>query len=105
ELRRGLQRIVRRAGLALVLTLMWGLLWCLVDRAIALPQTMRIVLLCLNALAVVSIVGGGIGRMLTRADWIRIAGDIERREPAWGEKLGTVTSRLLGPKRYSGSEQ
>lgn len=105
QMRRGWQRVVRRMGLSLFITLLWTLGWCLLDRAVALPPAVRAILLSINLAAVIAIVGRGLIRMWMPARWIDVAQDIEHRDPSWRERLNTVTSRTLGPQRFVGSSE
>jgi hypothetical protein len=104
-LRRSLQHMVRRAGLAAFVTLAWALIWCLIDRVVALPWGVRLTLLLTNIAAALWLVGPAVVRMIRGADWLHTAREIERREPDWRERLATLASRALGPKRYVGSPQ
>src|SRR5688500_11695584 len=94
--RRAVQRLIRRGGLAVLVTIAWALLWCVVDRLIALPPAMRVMLLAINAVVVVILIGRPLVRMLLPVDRSRVAREIERREPDWREKLATFVSRTLG---------
>src|SRR5439155_4153144 len=42
---------------------------------------------------------------ITGTDPLRVASEVERREPAFAQRLETVTSRALGPVGWRGSEQ
>lgn len=103
--RRRAQRIVRAAGVAVIVTLIWAALWCLVDRVVALPASVRMALVIVNAVAIVLLLARPILAALRAHDWVRLARDVERRERSWGERLWTVTSRLTGPAELRGSPQ
>ena len=70
ELRHQWQRVVRRVGLALFVTIVWGMAWCFVDRLIALPPIARVLLLGVNIAAACAIIGRGVIRLLLPIDWI-----------------------------------
>src|SRR4051812_22397860 len=98
EQRRILQRLVRRTGLAVFLAIVCALAWCFVDRMIALPAWMRVVVLSINSLAGMFIVGRALVPIVARIDLLGVARDVEGREHRWGERLVTLVSRLLGPQ-------
>jgi hypothetical protein len=103
--RRAAQLLLRRAGLAALVTIVWAVAWCLVDRALALPAGARLTLLLINAAACAAIIGHALLRFMRPADLVRAAREIERRESDWHERLATLVSRALGPPQIAGSPQ
>ncbi|MDB5355291.1 MAG: hypothetical protein JWN24_1744 [Phycisphaerales bacterium] len=97
--------VVRAIGRALAVFTIWGLLTCGVDRVLHLPGPVRMGLLsagmvCTLAAWLLAL------RALTRPiDWVEIAGTIERQNPRFGQRLVTVTSRMLGSPEHRGSDE
>ena len=96
-LRRRVQRVIARLGLAVLVTLMWVILCCLLDRAFGFPRPVRAAALIANALLVFLILVRPVGGLLRRPDLTAAANEIERRESAFRERLQTLVSRLHGP--------
>src|SRR4051794_18239457 len=98
--------LLRAAGVATAGTLGWMLLICALDRGLALPPVVRLMAL----LAVILAAGVVIHRPLVyflqrRFDWIAAAVEMERVQPALGERLVTVISQWLAPPAQRGSPQ
>lgn len=97
---------VRTLGICAALALACLLTVCVADRLLALPAWARL------ALLVASIAGAlfPIARLIWRTaggavDWVAVAMQIESRDPLFGERLETVTSQLLAPQQYRGSDE
>ena len=103
--RRRWQEGTRALGIAVTVTIGWMLLWCLLDRLVALPAVVRAVVLAVNVGAVAGILARPARRWASGSDPARVALDVERREPAFAQRLETVTSRALGRSEWRGSEQ
>jgi len=98
--------LVRRAGVALTLLLVWAILCCAADRFIQLPAGLRLGALLAGAAGVVAILAGPLRRWFGgQADWIAVAEEIERQNPRFDQRLVTVTSRLLGRPEHRGSDE
>jgi hypothetical protein len=103
--RRRWQAMVRAAGVAAAVTIAWTLAWCTIDRLVALPAAMRAVALAVNVGAVASILARPVRRWFGAGDAVGVATEVERREPAFAQRLETVTSRALGRSEWRGSDQ
>ena len=97
--------LARSAAIALAWFIGWMLLCCLVDRYVQLPRGVRLASLVIGVVAV-------LGRLIPRlialrkpADLILAAAEVERQNPRFGQRLLTVTSRLLGQTTYRGSDE
>jgi hypothetical protein len=77
-------------------TIIWGLAWCLIDRLFPLLPMTRGWALGLNAAVVIAMLAAPMAAMLRPVDADAAAAEIERREPAWSQRLETVTSRMNG---------
>src|SRR5579884_2109349 len=97
--------VVRSAGLAAAAFLGWMIAWCLVDRWAHLEAVPRAAALAAGGLIVVALVLRPLLALRRRADWIAAAAEVERNNPQLGQRLVTVTSRLLGSPQYRGSDE
>ena len=96
------RRAVGRAGAVFV---GWGLACCAADRLLQLPEWCRAGLLGVGLVAVVAIVLRPMASLLRRRrDWAGAAAEVERHDPRFGQRLVTVTTRLLGPPEHRGSD-
>src|SRR4051812_46022025 len=102
-LRRRWQRIVRVAGIALLLSIAWVMMWCLMDRLVGLHWIVRAVALSVNVAGVAGLLGRAVHRLIRPRDLVRAAASVERRTTAFAQRLETVTSRALGPNSWRGS--
>ncbi|HTL29148.1 MAG TPA: hypothetical protein VL282_08005, partial [Tepidisphaeraceae bacterium] len=97
---------LRALGVALSFAAVWMLWWAMIDRFFQLPQNARTALLALDLLAMVVICWRPMKALIRREmSWQRVAMQIERRNPRFGERLVTITSELLSPARYRGSPE
>ena len=103
--RRRWQGTIRARGLAAAGTIAWALAWCLVDRLLGLPFAARAIVLAVNVAFVATLLARPVREWLAQGDVRDLASDIERREPAFAQRMETVASRTLGPLRWRGSEQ
>src|SRR6184192_2916925 len=72
--------MLKMVGVAVVLTLGWMLLWCVVDRVVALPAGVRLLLLTGNAAVVAGLLYRPVRETLRRdVDWLDATADIESR--------------------------
>lgn len=101
--RRRAQRVAWFAGFAALLTMVWALAWCLADRALGLDGTIRAGALAVNLVGMIALLGRPVLRLWATPDLPRAAGEVERREPAFRERLRTLASRAAGPVAYAGS--
>ncbi len=98
--------LVRAAGLAAAFILIWTLLACLLDRFTQLPAWMRIGLLVVDiTIPVLLLLRPLCIWCFGRIDWIAAANEVERVNPAFGQRLQTVISQLLDKREYRGSQQ
>src|SRR4051812_6914370 len=93
--RRRWQGTIRALGLAAAGTIAWALAWCFVDRMTALPSAARATVLAVNVAFVVTLLARPIRQWIAPGDARGVAGDVERREPAFAQRLETLTSRAL----------
>ena len=98
--------VLRAAGVAAAVFLGWALLCCMADRFVQFPWWVRLAMLGGGAVAATALLMGPVIRALRREDdWVRVAERIERQNPRFGQRLVTVTSRLLGRPEYRGSDE
>ena len=98
--------LLRAVGLAATFFLAWGLGCCMIDRVAWLAPAARLALLAVGALAVVIVVFRPFTYWLSRdVDWRAAAAEIERSDDRFGQRLRTVTSELLAPRRHAGSPE
>ena len=97
--------MVRAAAVATASFLAWALVCCLTDRLLQLPSAVRAAMLVAGLLAGALIVARPLRSILRRRiDWVQAAAELERRDPRFGQRLLTVTARLLGPAEHRGSD-
>src|SRR5215213_3471799 len=84
--RRRWQEGLRAVGIAVAVTIGWTLACCMVDRLLALPAVVRAVALAVNVGAVARILARPARRWLAGRDDVRVAVDVERREPAFAQR-------------------
>ena len=97
--------VLRAAGWALAVLMLWILAACLADRVLQLPALVRLALLPLGSTAAIYT---GVRRIRTLRgpiDWVAMAGVIEAHDPSFEQSLITVTSRVLGSPEYRGSDE
>src|SRR3954451_22735609 len=99
-------RALRRAvGLAVSVFLAWALACCAADRLLQVPSWVRAALLAAGLLAVGAILyGPTCARWRRKLDWLEAAAEVERHNPRFGQRLLTVTARMLGPAEHRGSD-
>ena len=93
------------AGRALTLLLAWMLLACAADRFVQFPGGVRLGILIIALAAMAMVMLPALLALWARTDWVRAAADVERRDTCFGQRLLTVTSRMVGNADYRGSEQ
>jgi colicin import membrane protein len=97
--------LVRAAGLSLAVFSIWFLACASLDRALRFTQPVRLTLLTSGAVVAVLLLARPLLRFISKqVDWVDAAGKIERREPGFGQRLVTITSRVLGSAEYRGSD-
>jgi hypothetical protein len=95
----------RAAGLALSGFLAWVLLCCLADRLLQLSEWVRAGLLTVGLASVAILLYRPVrARLARQIDWLQAAAEVERHNPQFGQRLLTVTARLLGPAEHRGSD-
>jgi hypothetical protein len=95
----------RAAGLAVSVFLAWGLACCTADRLLQLPSWVRAALLAAGLLTVGVILYRPMrARWRRKLDWLEAAAEVERHNPRFGQRLLTVTARMLGPAEHRGSD-
>jgi hypothetical protein len=97
--------LLRRLAMALCVFLMWAIVCCIVDRFAHLPGIVRLAALCAGIIALAVLVTPSLLAFRRRADWKSVAVEIERQNPRFGQRLITVTSRVLGAATYRGSDE
>mgnify|MGYP001552255306 CR=1 FL=1 len=96
--------LVKAGALAVATGLAILLLACTADRFFHLPRWVRAILLLFDLAAVVLILRRPVVEALRgRADWIEAVGQVEAIEPAFAQRLITVTSQLQSPASHRGS--
>jgi hypothetical protein len=99
-------QVARALLVAMALSVAWMLAVAGVDRFVPLPPWARAALLGALLLAVAGLVARPLVRLFRRdVNWIDAAQQVERRNTRLGQRLVTVTSQLLAPVDYRGSEQ
>jgi hypothetical protein len=99
--------LLRAVGSAISLALAHAIAFCVIDRVIRLPGEVRLVSLMANVTIAILIVARPLwhwARGPAASDWIATSELAERQDSGWKGQLSTVTSRLLGPQRYIGSD-
>jgi len=95
----------RAAGLAVSALLAWGLACCLADRLLQLSEWVRAGLLAAGLATTAVILYRPLrARLARRLDWLQAAAEVERHNPRFGQRLLTVTARVLGPAEHRGSD-
>src|SRR5207247_1530262 len=102
--RRRVLELLRFGGAALAAGLAAMLGTCVMDRWLALPAGVRLVLL-------IAVSGTALGILLWplrkalrgRPDWLAAAGEIERGSPMFRQRLTTAVSQMLDRPEYRGS--
>lgn len=97
--------LLRRAGMALAVFLAWMLLWCAADRLLGLSVIVRWVLLAGGAALAAARLAPALLARSRQGDRVWAAAEIERQNPRFGQRLLTVTSRMLGAADYRGSDE
>jgi len=97
--------LMRQAGLALAVFLVWMLLCCAADRFLHLPSSARWAALAAGAAFGVARLAPAVLALRRRPDWVCAAVEVERQNPKFAQRLITVTSRLLGAADYRGSDE
>src|SRR5689334_5620359 len=97
--------VLNAIGWALALALIWMLMSCGADRLLHLPTAWRILLLACGAILPALLLLSALMPLRKPIDWVAVAQSIERANPHFGQRLITVTSRVLGAQAYRGSEQ
>jgi hypothetical protein len=96
--------IIKATALAIAAGLAIALLACIADRFFKLPGYLRGVLLVADFAAIVFILRRPMLEALaTHAHWVEAAQQIESLEPAFAQRLITVTSQLQSPESHRGS--
>ena len=97
--------VVRGIGIAAARFLGWMILACVADRFLHLPQSIRLGLLIAGAGLALAAALPPLLSLRRRVDWVSAAWEVERHNPAFGQRLVTVTSRFLGAADYRGSDE
>src|SRR3954454_12357288 len=115
QIRRFVSAYVRRrrrialtvaAALCVCFALAWILAWAVVDRLLSLAAPVRFALLGCNIAEIALLLSRPMVALVRRrTDWSIAAAQIERNQPALGERLQTVTSQLLHEPAVRGSPQ
>ena len=103
--RRRLIRLLRGVARVALVTIVWTLAWCVVDRLLALTPAARAMLLAANVAIGTGILVRPLLAMLRPADVDVAAAEIERRQPRFAQRLRTVTSRRGDGRAYGSSRE
>lgn len=99
-------RLVRAVLLAASVAIAWTLAVAALDRLLALPAWSRLVLLIALLGVVAFLLARPLRNLLAGAvDWVAASESVEQQVPELDQRLVTVTSQLLTPAPYRGSEQ
>lgn len=96
---------LRALGVGLLIFTLWTLLACAVDRFMQLGVQPRIALLCAGGVIAAACLLAALRRLRAPVDWVETAAAIERHNPVFGQRLLTVTSRILGSPEHRGSDE
>ncbi|HZL36492.1 MAG TPA: hypothetical protein VFC78_14330 [Tepidisphaeraceae bacterium] len=83
----------------------WALLACAADRLFHLPGALRVGLLAAGGIGALCFFLRPMRLLFHPVDWVETAATIERQNPAFGQRLVTVTSRMLGSAAHRGSDE
>lgn len=97
--------LVRAAAIAIASFTAWMVVWCVADRYLQLHWAVRLGALAVGAAGIIALVYRPVIALIRPADLIAAAAEVERHNPRFGQRLLTVTSRLLGPADYRGSDE
>lgn len=100
-----LTALARAAAVALACFVAWMIAWCLLDRFLQLHWMLRLAALLAGVIGVGALVLPRLIALAGNADLVSAAAEVERRNPRFGQRLLTVTSRLLGAADYRGSDE
>jgi hypothetical protein len=82
----------------------WGLAACAIDRYAHFTIAARMGILAGGVAIAVGALLWPVRRWGRSTDWISVAAAVEAHRPGFGQRLVTITSRLLGPGEHRGSE-
>ncbi|HEY1414099.1 MAG TPA: hypothetical protein VGF36_18280, partial [Rhodopila sp.] len=97
--------LVRAVAIAVAGFTGWMLVVCVIDRYVQLHWVVRLVALVIGVVAALAMLLPRLVALARPADLISAAAEVEREDPRFGQRLLTVTSRLLGAAAYRGSDQ
>src|SRR5688572_23557303 len=98
--RQRLHALLWALGVALALAVAWTLMATLLDRWLALAGEIRLGLLIIGGAGVAFILLRALWKLVwRRTDWVRVADEIERSNPHFGERLRTVISQRSEERR------
>lgn len=97
--------LVRAAATSAACFIAWMVIWCVADRYLQLHWTVRLGALGTGAIGVIALMCRPLMALLRPPDFVAAAAEVERHNPHFGQRLLTVTSRLLGPADYRGSDE
>jgi hypothetical protein len=99
-------QVARALLVALAVAAAWVLGVAGLDRFVPLPAWARVALLAGLVVAVAGLLARPVVRLFRReVNWVDAAQQVERQNARLGQRLITVTSQLLAPAEYRGSEQ
>jgi hypothetical protein len=81
----------------------WALAWCLADRSLHLPPSVRWAALWMGTALAVGVGAWQASLCVTTPDWLAVSAEIERRTSAFAERLQTVISGLADVNARSAS--
>jgi hypothetical protein len=97
--------LFRALGSALSIFLLWMLLCCVVDRFAHFSREVRLASLAAALLFVIVRLIPVLRARRREPDLIGAAAEFERQDPRFGQRLMTVTSRMMGATDYRGSDE
>jgi hypothetical protein len=97
--------ILRAFGRAIAAGLLWGIIWCLVDRFARLGSWTRTAALATGlAMILWIILRSALRAFIQSPQWTAVAADIEKRRPEFGQRLMTLVSEAMFPPRFRASD-
>lgn len=97
--------VLRAAGWAAYAFVLWLLVACAGDRLLHFTPAARLIVLSVGCGGTLAILLWPLRRLWEPVNWVYVAESIEAHNPAFRQRLITVTSQLLGDPANRGSDQ
>lgn len=104
-LRRRRLLLLGRVGIATAFLLAWALAWCLVDRWLQLPASVRFGVAAGGTIASAAMLLRPVVQLFRPIDWTAAAWQIESATQHFHQRLVTVVSQVMAPKAHRGSDE